>query len=584
MKVITKKWNNIGCFIVLLVLFYGHGEGQTLPMIPFESDDNTTSTYDELIEFYTQVANDWPQASLQISGKTDIGKPLHTFILAGNDDFTPEKSKAAKKTVIFINNGIHPGEPDGIDACQLLVKTLLSQKNINEILDKITIVIIPVYNVGGMLNRRAHTRANQNGPAECGFRGNAKNLDLNRDFMKCDSKNAIAFNTVFSAWDPDVFLDTHTSDGADYAYTMTLIATHPQKLEQPMSDFLNEKFLPYLYDTMAKSKWPMIPYVNSEHGLSKGIEGFIDLPRYSTGYAALHHTYGFMTETHMLKPYKNRVQSTLDFIQHLINFTYSFHQQIKESRVKDKAISETSKTLPISFQLDQSVADSLYFLGYKEFMDTSFVTGLPIRKYDTKAPYNRNIPYFNRFKPIAFTTLPQYYIVPSAYEKVIELLKINGAPISLLDKDTTLTTTMYRIKDIQTSSYPYESHYVHTQVVCDTLTMTKKWYAGDALVSTSNAAVHYIIQALEPTASDSWFCWNFFDGILNQKEYFSEYVFDAYATQYLTHHPELKQQIEDKKKENPDINNYELLSIVYKNSPYFEPTFRLYPIGRIEYP
>ena len=89
---------------------------------------------------------------------------------------------------------------------------------------------IPVYNVDGALSRQDTSRVNQNGPEAFGFRGNARHLDLNRDFIKADSLNARTFAQVFTRWDPDVMVDTHTSNGADYQHVVTLIAT-----QQPMA-------------------------------------------------------------------------------------------------------------------------------------------------------------------------------------------------------------------------------------------------------------------------------------------------------------------------------------------------------------
>lgn len=557
---------------------------QSLPLIPFESDANTSSTYSQLIDFYTHLDSISPFIKMDSAGMSDIGKPIHTIVIADNEDFIPARNTAAKKAIVFINNGIHPGEPDGIDASQLLVKEILSSQTALEMLKKVTIVIIPIYNVGGMLNRRTFTRANQNGPVECGFRGNAKNLDLNRDFMKCDSKNSLTFNTIFSYWDPDVFIDTHVSNGADYQHTMTLIATHHQKLQKPMDEELTQNILPYLYTSMQQKGWPMTPYVNSEQGLSQGINGFMDHPRYSTGYAALHHCYGFMSETHMLKPYKERVDATLDFLKIAIQYTVENKDRLRYSRQLSKAQASTTTSFPILFELDKSVQDSTLFLGYEEYVSPSEVTGLPIRKYDTSKPYSSYIPYFNHFTKTQSVRIPEAYIVPFAYSKIIELLRINGAAMRILTDDTIITTTQYKILDFKIPSYPYEGHFPLTEITLDTIITTKTWYAGDAIVYTNCEKMPYIISGLEPLAPDSWMRWNAFDGIMNQKEYFSDYVFDHYAADFLNKHPEIQAEIAKAKAENPTISNYQLLSIIYKHTPYFEPTLRLYPIGKIEHP
>lgn len=168
-------------------------------------------------------------------------------------------------------------------------------------------LFIPIYNVDGCLNRQNTSRVNQLGPEQFGFRANCRNLDLNRDFIKCDSLAAQAFNRFFTAWSPDVMVDTHTSNGADYQYTMTLIHTQTDKLGEGLGSFLRDTMLPAIYADMNRRGCPTCPYVNPVKATpDDGIEDFLEVPRFSTGYAALHHTIGFMPETHMLKPFADR--------------------------------------------------------------------------------------------------------------------------------------------------------------------------------------------------------------------------------------------------------------------------------------
>src|SRR5205085_10849189 len=127
----------------------------------------------------------------------------------------------------------------------------------------VVLAFIPVYNIGGCLNRNSNTRVNQNGPEEYGFRGNSQNLDLNRDFTKCDSKEARSFAQLFHYLNPDIFIDNHVSDGADYQHTMTLITTQYDKLGT-LGTYLKNTFEPAIYSGMKQKGWDMVPYVNFE--------------------------------------------------------------------------------------------------------------------------------------------------------------------------------------------------------------------------------------------------------------------------------------------------------------------------------
>ena len=144
------------------------------------------------------------------------------------------------------------------------------------------VCIIPIYNVDGALNRGSFSRANQNGPEEYGFRGNARNLDLNRDFIKCDAENTKSFIKIFREWQPEVFVDTHISDGADYQYTMTVIPTQQSKLHPALTGYVNKDLLPVLHAEMKNKNFEFCPYVETMKQIpDDGISAFLETPRFA---------------------------------------------------------------------------------------------------------------------------------------------------------------------------------------------------------------------------------------------------------------------------------------------------------------
>ncbi|RYF63306.1 MAG: hypothetical protein EOO39_28780 [Cytophagaceae bacterium] len=286
-------------------------------LTPFEQsmDKNYTATFNEVISYYQTLAKQQPQMRLFNYGSTDAGKPLTLVVLSKDKVFDPAAVKKQNKRVLLINNGIHPGEPDGIDASMMLVRDLLKRRQLPK---DVVICFIALYNIDGSLNRGI-SRANQNGPRAYGFRGNYRNLDLNRDFIKADSRNALAFAQILNTWQPEVFLDNHVSDGADYQYVMTLIETQKDKQNPTLAAYTDKTLTPDLYKGMKKNGFEMIPYGAGEQGLpDSGIVSFMETPRFSTGYVAQHNAISYMTETHMLKPYDKRVWSTYAFMQNLI--------------------------------------------------------------------------------------------------------------------------------------------------------------------------------------------------------------------------------------------------------------------------
>ena len=327
----------------------------------FEKSNGTeTATYFEIIQFYKMLDNASDIIYIKEAGQTDAGYPLNVVLVSTDKNFNPVKWHQQNKVVIMINNGIHPGEPDGIDASMMLVRDIKNKKII--LPNNVALAIIPVYNIGGSLNRNSSTRVNQNGPLEYGFRGNSQNLDLNRDFTKNDSRESKSFAEIFHWLNPDIFIDNHVSDGADYQHTMTLITTQYDKLGATAGTWLRNVFEPQIYAGMKEKNWDLIPYVEFDGAdFNKGINMFYETPRYSSGYAALFGTFSFIPETHMLKPYKDRVLSTYDLMKVFIEKAGVNAEELIATRKKGVHETMQQKNLPLKWVLDKTKSSKIAF-------------------------------------------------------------------------------------------------------------------------------------------------------------------------------------------------------------------------------
>jgi hypothetical protein len=551
---------------------------------PFERQENYSATYQETIKYYQKLATDFPKKmQLKAYGMTDAGFPLHLAILSKNGDFSPQSIQKNNKRILLVNNGIHPGEPCGVDATMMLFRDYLTQKDKQVDLENVVVIAIPFYNIGGGLNRGKYSRANQDGPSEHGFRGNAKNLDLNRDFIKNDSKNARTFVQIWKEWQPDVFVDNHTSNGADYQYTMTMIATQKDKLSPLLSDYLQENMLPKLYADMKTANWEMTPYVNVQNTPDEGVYGFLDLPRYSSGYAALHTALSVLGETHMLKPFKDRVLSTYAFMNVLIKKVNEDYQKIGQLREMTRQAITKQTTFPLNWSIDLEAKEDLLFKGYTAKYKKSEISGLDRLYYDRAAPYEKNIPFFNTYKTTLSVKKPISYIIPQAYSEVVDRLKSNGVTVRQLTENIFVPCEMYYIDSYESRKNPYEGHYLHYNVKVRTEDVQQAFRKGDYVVEVNQSSNRFIVETLEPQAPDSYFAWNFFDGILMQKEYFSSYVFEEIAEEILKENPALRVELEEKRKNDAEFakSGRAQLDFVYKHSPHYEPTHQLYPIGRL---
>jgi hypothetical protein len=551
-------------------------------LTPFElsKGKNYTATYDQVISYYKKLAAANPQMKLFNIGTTDVGKPLTLVVLSRDKIFSPELAKRQHKEVLLINNGIHPGEPEGIDASMMLTRDLLKK---NALPKDVVICIIAVYNIDGCLNR-GDSRINQNGPRAYGFRGNYRNLDLNRDFIKCDSRNALAFEQIVNTWKPEVFLDNHTSDGADYEYVMTLIETQKDKQNPILAGYTSKTLSPYLYKRMKESGYEMTPYVESEEtSPDSGIVSFLETPRFTTGYMAQHNIISYMTETHMLKAFDKRVYATYDFMQALLEICQRDASLIRHLKHQADDQVKNQQTFALNWEVDTKHYDTLTFKGFTAGHKTSDVSGLPRLYYDETRPYTKTIRYFDNYTASVSADKPLAYIIPQAWGKVIELFRLNNIAMRRLSRDTTLTLQMYYIADYHTPARPFEGHYLHTGVKLTPTEIPVKFYAGDYIVYTNQSLNRYIVETLEPQGVDSFFAWNFFDSILGEKEYFSDYVFEDVAAKLLKANPELKKKLDDEKQKNPQVASSASaqLYFVYRNSPYFEKTYLRYPVGRL---
>ncbi|KFF15634.1 M14 family metallopeptidase [Flavobacterium hydatis] len=568
------------CFLLLSCAAFAQ-KGNKYDTYFEKGNGNQSANYQETIKYYTLLAHDFPTIKMQEMGLTDSGYPLHMITFNPDKQFDFEVIKK-NKAVILLNNGIHAGEPDGIDATMQLFRDLALGKI--KAPKNTVIVTIPVYNIGGALNRNSTTRANQDGPEEYGFRGNARNYDLNRDLIKSDTRNTKSFVEIFHKTNPDVFIDNHVSNGSDYQYKLTYIMTQHNKLGTVLGDYLNLEMMPALVKDLQKKNLETTPYVNAfEETPDNGFIQFSDSPRYTTGYTSLFNTIGFVVETHMLKNYADRVKATYEYMTSTIDFTDANYKKIKEVRLKNEAQYAPKKPYTIKWEIDSTKMTTFSFLGYEASHKKSEATTGDRLFYDRTKPYKKDISYIKEFKSVKDITVPTAYIIPKGFWNVIDLLKSNGVTYTQLKKDTLIEVESYRIADFKTTNSAYEGHYLHRNTKVTSQITKVPFYKGDYVFSTQQKAIKYLLETLEPEGVDSFFNWNFFDTMLQQKEGYSEYVFEDTAAKLLKDSPKLKADLEQAKLNDPKFakNPEAQLDWIYKHSAYYEKAHLQYPVYRV---
>jgi hypothetical protein len=550
--------------------------------------ENQSLTWEEAIRYYQDLDERYSEATLLEMGMTDAGQPLHLFIISADGESDPTEIHRKGNAIVLINNGIHPGEPEGIDASARFAADLLANKDgMKKYLRSCAVAIIPVYNIGGALTRSRYWRINQNGPEEKGARRNTRFLDLNRDFVKQDSRDARAFAGIYRFLDPDVFLDTHTTNGSDHQFTVTLIATQPEKMHPEMEQFFRNDMLKELYSRMKEAqKNEMVPYVQyTDRGEIRAITGFEEAAYYSTGYSALFNSFGFMTETLVYKPYPERVNGTLQFITELVRYTSLNHKEILRLRAEANRRTLEAKEYVIDWEQDTTKWDDLLYHGYRYEETTTPISGRKSGFYNHEKPYTETIRYYNYFNPSVTVTAPDAYIVPFAWEEVIERLAVNGAEMHQLKHDTVLTVETYYIESFEPARRATQGHYFNSKVKLRTVTQEIEYLKGDYIVPVNQRSNNYIVTMLEPQSESGFFAWNFFDSFLEGQDWYSVWGFESHLKELLDHDPALREAFEKAKSGDAKVATDPVAQLqwLYQNTPLseLEKRTRLYPVGRL---
>lgn len=583
-------------FVFAIILFCKNTFSQSIITSFEQGSGNQSSSYADVMKYYTKLKEQHPFIKIIKKGQTDAGEPIYYISIC--------KGLKDGKVNVLINNGIHPGEPEGIEASMLLLRDILAKTNkgqsqlvrhfkktnnlaidFSDLLNYVNIYIIPVYNIDGALQRDSVSRANQNGPEEYGFRATSKNIDLNRDFIKMDSKNTRAFVEIFHEINPHLLIDTHTSNGADYPYTITYIASQKDKLQPLLAEYQNTMFIPKLRNKLAAANFESFVYVNAWDQIpDSGFTAFFDSPRFSTGYATLFNCQGITLETHMLKPFADRVEASYVFLASCLQIAYDDQKQfVMKKEVADKAVLR-QEIFPINWAVDSFSSSVLNYKGYKASYKPSKVSGMNRLYYDRSTPIQTKIRYYDNYKITDVVKTPEAYIIRAAWPEIAERLQLNGVKFSRFEKDTMMVLTVYTIRDYKTSKSPYEGHYLHSNTKVDAKAELVAIKKGDYMINMDQTSNRFIVETLEPQAVDSYFNWNFFDHILMQKEGYSSYVFEDTAEQILEQDKNLKKRLLDKKASDKKFakDGQAQLDFVYKNSMYMEKGFLRYPVMRVE--
>jgi len=367
---------------------------------------------------------------------------------------------------------------------------------------------------------------------------------------------------------------------------MTLIPTQPDKLGGELGAFLRDTMLPAMYAEMAKRGWPTCPYVNPvKDSPDEGIADFLETARFSTGYAALHDTIGFMPETHMLKPFADRYHSMRALVETALDFTIAHGDEIVRLRRTTRAAGRARREWPVHWAMDEANPSTFRFKGYAAKYKASRLGDYQRLYYDRNAPYERDIPHYTRFPADVVVPAPRAYLVPQQWREVIERLRWNGVKLERVDAGRTQEVFTYHVAAVTSRPHAYEGHMFHDGVQLERRRETVTVRAGDYIVPLAQDQARYAVETLEPQAHDSFFRWGFFNSVLEKKEAYSDYVFEDEAERLLAAEPDLAAKFDAWKAAHPDLltDQGAVLDFIFANcARWREPEWRRYPVFIID--
>lgn len=548
-----------------------------------------TPNYADTIAFAQELAAASPVIEYRTFGHSGQRRELPLVIASETQTFTPAAAREQGKAVVLIQACIHSGEPDGKDAGFALLRDIAITKTAAGILENVILLFMPLYNTDGHERSTPYNRINQNGPESMGWRTTSTYQNLNRDYMKADTPETRAWLRLWNEWQPDLFIDCHVTDGADYRCNITYHHEHHAGVDAAVLAWEHDVFDDKVKSATAAAGNVISWYLEfiDNRDLTLGTRDFNGSPRFSTGYVPLRNRPGILIETHMIKDYGSRVIGTYDFLRAaLTEVNKDPERLIRVGREADERtiaagrVYDPSTLYPLDFELtDQVTPFELKAFQYKT--EQSDISG-DLRVVYGREPLDLTIPMYDTFRVTAAVAPPVYYIVPVQWTSVIEVLHAHGIHFRSLAETTAIEVESYRFTNVTWPAAPFEGRQMPRFAV-ETSRETREFPAGSLVVPVAQPLGKLVLNLLEPAAPDSFAAWGFFNAIFEEKEYAEHYVLETLAREMMATNPELKREFERLIETDPEFaaNPSARLRFFYRRSPYWDPQMNLYPVGRI---
>ncbi|OOG57384.1 M14 family metallopeptidase [Rhodanobacter sp. C03] len=552
----------------------------------------TTPSYADTLVYLKRLQQAAPGViRLGTYGTTPEGRPMTVVIASGDGTFDPVAARKAGKPIVLLQAGIHPGEIEGKDAGLMLLRDIAITHKYPHVLDHLVLVYVPVFSVDGHANSSPYHRINQNGPDSMGFRGQSQYLNLNRDYVKADAPEMLAWLKLWQRWLPDFLIDVHTTDGADYQYDLTWYTEDPHKLDPVVSAWQHDMIVNHAIPAYEKRGHLASIYLEFKDGRDprKGIENFGSGQRFSTGYAALQNRPALLIETHMLKPYANRVHAVYDLVELMLEQINQHPATLLATTAKADADTvararDAQARVPLTFKPDPQ-STKFELKGYAFSLSHSDISNSTWIQYDPSQPKTYSIDNWNGLLPGLSITPPTAYVVPAQWTTIIDKLDAHGIQYRRIDQPLTIRAEGYQLDHPQWASKPFEGHLMLRDFDLHAVSREVVLPAGSVIVPLDQRAANVAINLFEPQAPDSLLRWGYLDAIFEAKEYAEPRVLEKLAREMLAKNPALKTEFEQKLHDDPAFaaNSQARLDFFFLRSPWYAAQqVGAYPVLRLD--
>jgi hypothetical protein len=469
-----------------------------------------TSTYADVTGFLDSLARTGAPLRMGTVGFSPEGRRIPWVLAARPMVDGPADAQRSGKPIIYIQGNIHAGEVEGKEAAQRLLRELTAG-SLRSLLDSVIVLVVPIYNIDGneQFAPGDRNRPGQNGPASVGRGTNGQGLNLNRDYVKLEAPETRASLALINAWEPDVFIDLHTTNGSYHGYALTW-APGLNPNSSPANEYARDHFLPTIRERMRRRhQLETFPYGNFRNqepdSLVLGWETYDARPRFGTNSMGVRGRIPILSEGYSNSPFADRIEATYQFLREILSLA-------AEERVAVKRVVLASATWrPDSISLHSRFAPASRQEVIAEITEADGDGSHGFSRRKRTGVFRRvRMPVVDRFEPALQVGRPAAYLLPPAQAGLVTLLRAQGIVVSRLTADWTGPGEGFLVDSIQVAPFLFEGHRtvsVAGQWTSRSLSATAGWY----YITTDQRSGVLAACLLEPASEDGFATWNLLD-------------------------------------------------------------------------